>query len=198
MPAVGVLYDHFNGNVGLIEVEANGSVRRHTYTPVETLPSRRATVIIPSLPRTQLPTDSPKHSAEIGFSVNDHLLNKYEMVTILTKSTDRNPELNTMSYGVMIWKKSVTAKDSDTDLVLAATEEDRTHPAMERFDAPSFVRDLQSAFGGEELWRDEGLDTPFLIHPMISQAIMPTGLAWTSGTCLPEHGVAKNREMRGL
>ncbi|HEY7120342.1 MAG TPA: hypothetical protein VH475_27385 [Tepidisphaeraceae bacterium] len=69
-----------------------------------------------------------------------------------------------MSYDLTIWKRSARAKSTMTQEVLAAIGEDAAHPAMARFDAHGFIRDLRAKFGGEERWSNEDLAPPFMFE----------------------------------
>ena len=54
-----------------------------------------------------------------------------------------------MSYDLTIWKWADTAR-ATSDEILEAIGQDEAHPAMQRFDANSFLKDLRTAFGDDE------------------------------------------------
>ncbi|HEY8750743.1 MAG TPA: hypothetical protein VIM11_22350 [Tepidisphaeraceae bacterium] len=65
-----------------------------------------------------------------------------------------------MSYDLTIWKWAGKAT-ATPDEIFEAIGQDEAHPAMQRFDTKTFLKDLYSAFGGEERWSDDSFEAPF-------------------------------------
>ena len=53
-----------------------------------------------------------------------------------------------VSYDLTIWKWAGNAR-ATPDEIFDSIGQDEAHPAMQRFDLRAFVKDLDSAFGGE-------------------------------------------------
>jgi hypothetical protein len=78
---VGVHHDQYIGNVGLIEVSADGLIRGHTYMTL-VLTEPQGNKWHPAIAADPTPTGLTNTLLSIGFDVQAHMLAKTEMLTI--------------------------------------------------------------------------------------------------------------------